>query len=341
MITVDQRPLVLHLLIGLCRAGLERAVVAVGDGAELIETAVREAELPIQVSYVTVPPSLWRNLANSILMCKAAFKTDEPLLIVRADQLYDWRVLRKIACAPFVPGIDAFALVDPAPETLEWASGALCGPSCKHAGNTGRCNALVKVARGADGRAVRCGCMLHVPPRRRHSSHACAPRTGSPRRWLPRTLGTRRRAARGPMAAVVPWGLRPLWPSAEVALGRGAAPSRRGRPVIPPTLLRPATPRCGHRLGSFDAVVAGDVYASRPKIFEIMARLAQENMYSAITAPRPGAMRELSLTLSLSLTPTRYSTTSEAMQELALAGAPRRRTTSPHPCPSPVTLNLT
>ena len=226
MITVDQRPLVLHLLIGLCRAGLERAVVAVGDGAELIETAVREAELPIQVSYVTVPPSLWRNLANSILMCKAAFKTDEPLLIVRADQLYDWRVLRKIACAPFVPGIDAFALVDPAPETLEWASGALCGPSCKHAGNTGRCNALVKVARGADGRAVRCGCMIHVPPRRRHSSQACAPRTGSPRRGLPRTLGTRRRAARGPMG-----------PAAAVALGRGrrccAAPSRRGRPVIP------------------------------------------------------------------------------------------------------------
>ena len=58
------------------------------------------------------------------------FKTDEPLLIVRADQLYDWRVLRKIACAPFVPGIDAFALIDPASETLEWASGALCGPSC-------------------------------------------------------------------------------------------------------------------------------------------------------------------------------------------------------------------
>ena len=301
MITVDQRPLVLHLLIGLCRAGLERAVVAVGDGAELIEAAVREAELPIQVSYVTVPPSLWRNLANSILMCKAAFKTDEPLLIVRADQLYDWRVLRKIACAPFVPGIDAFALVDPAPETLEWASGALCGPSCKHAGNTGRCNALVKVARGADGRAVRCGCMLHVPPRRRHSSHACAPRTGSPRRGLPRTLGTRLRAARGPMG-----------PAAAVALGRGrprprcCALSARTSRNFPPTLLRPATPRCGHRLGSFDAVVAGDVYASRPKIFEIMARLAQENMYSATTAPRPGACGSC-LSLSLSLTPTRYS----------------------------------
>ena len=215
-------------------------MVAVGDGAELIETAVREAELPIQVSYVTVPPSLWRNLANSILMCKAAFKTDEPLLIVRADQLYDWRVLRKIACAPFVPGIDAFALVDPAPETLEWASGALCGPSCKHAGNTGRCNALVKVARGADGRAVRCGCMLHVPPRRRHSSHACAPRTGSPRRWLPRTLGTRRRAARGPMG-----------PAAAVALGRGrrwccALSARTSRNSLPPSC---ALPRPGAATG--------------------------------------------------------------------------------------------
>ena len=85
-------------------------------------------------------------------------------------------------------------------------------------------------------------------------------------------------------------------------------------PSIPISNLRPATPRCGHRLGSFDAVVAGDVYASRPKIFDVMGRLATQNM---------------------------YSTTSEAMQELALAGAPRRRTTSPQPCPSPLTLSLT
>ena len=212
VITVDQRPLVLHLLIGLCRAGLERAVVAVGEGAELIEAAVREAELPMQVDYVTVPPSLWRNLANSILMCKAAFKTDEPLLIVRADQLYDWRLLRKIVCAPFVPGIDAFALVDPAPDTLEWASGALCGPSCKHAGNTGRCNALVKVARGADGRAVRCGCMLKAPLWRCHSALPWAPGTGLPGHRLPRAVGT----SREPLGAH--WELRPCGP-AEVADG--------------------------------------------------------------------------------------------------------------------------
>ena len=332
MITVDQRPLVLHLLIGLCRAGLERAVVAVGDGAELIETAVREAELPIQVSYVTVPPSLWRNLANSILMCKAAFKTDEPLLIVRADQLYDWRVLRKIACAPFVPGIDAFALIDPAPETLEWASGALCGPSCKHAGNTGRCNALVKVARGADGRAVRCGCMLHVPPRRRHSSHACAPRTGSPRRGLPRTLGTRRRAARGPMG-----------PAAAVALGRGrrccaggAAPSRGGRPVIPSHPPARCHAQVRPPAGQLRRGGGGRRVRLAPQdLRDHGAARAREHVQRHHSAT-PGGLRELCLTLSLSLTPTRYSTTSEAMQELALAGAPRRRTTSPQPCPSPL-----
>ena len=312
-------------------------MVAVGDGAELIETAVREAELPIQVSYVTVPPSLWRNLANSILMCKAAFKTDEPLLIVRADQLYDWRVLRKIACAPFVPGIDAFALVDPAPETLEWASGALCGPSCKHAGNTGRCNALVKVARGADGRAVRCGCMLHVPLRRRHSSHACAPRTGSPRRGLPRTLGTRCRAARGPMG-----------PAAAVALGRGgrwcaggAAPARGGRPVIPSHAPAPCHAQVWAPAGQLRRGGGGRRVRLAPQdLRDHGAARAREHVQRHHSAT-PGGLRELCLSLSLSLTPTRYSTTSEAMQELALAGAPRRRTTSPQPCPSPPTLNLT
>ena len=108
-------------------------------------------------------------------------------------------------------------------------------------------------------------------------------------------------------------------------------------PSIPISNLRPATPRCGHRLGSFDAVVAGDVYASRPKIFEIMARLAQESMYSTTPAGHAGAIPNPTLSLSA----TRYSTTSEAMQELALAGAPRRRTTSPQPCPSPLTLSLT
>jgi hypothetical protein len=232
--------LVLHVLFGLQRAGLERAVVAVGEHAESIEAAVRGSRLTLRVDYVAVPPSVWRNLANSILMCKASFKgSEEPFLIVRADQLYDWRLLHKMACAPFAPGRDAFALVDMAPATLEWASGALCGPSCRHGGNTGRCNALVKVARGADGRAV----------------------------------------------------------------------------------------RCGHRLGSFDAVVAGDVYVSRPKVFEVLARLLKQNSarrsLPAVPAAVPLSPRQPGAhpPSSRSRKPCAvFCTTSEAMAEFAMAG---------------------
>jgi hypothetical protein len=33
----------------------------------------------------------WHNLANSIIAARTAFRDEtEPLLIVRADQLYDW-----------------------------------------------------------------------------------------------------------------------------------------------------------------------------------------------------------------------------------------------------------
>ena len=40
--------------------------------------------------------------------------------------------------------VDAFALVDTSPETLEWITGAHCKEHCKN----GHCNALVKVMRG-------------------------------------------------------------------------------------------------------------------------------------------------------------------------------------------------
>eukprot|EP00964_Phaeocystis_antarctica_P106337 scaffold71236_cov69-Phaeocystis_antarctica.AAC.1 len=125
--------------------------------------------------------------------------------------------------------------------------------------------------------------MPKVPLWRCHSSLPWAPGAGSPGHWLPHTLGTSRRAARSPLGGC----------------------GRVARPRSP--MVHPSTPRCGHRLGSFDAVVAGDVYASRPKIFDVMGRLATQNM---------------------------YSTTSEAMQELAVAGAPRCHT-HPNPDPNP------
>ena len=142
------------------------------------------------------PPSLWRNLANSIIAARTAFPGSEPLLVLRADQLYDWRVLRRIADAPFSGGgsasggLDAFALVDTTPQTLEWASGVYCSDSCRG----GRCQALCKVLRDPNGRAV----------------------------------------------------------------------------------------RCSHQLRHYDAVVAGDVYATRPKIFEVLGRLFQESIYTTI-----------------------------------------------------------
>ena len=63
--SVDMRPLVLHLLDGLQRAGIQRVVVALGENAKQIEQAVRSAGLLLMINYVYVPPQLWRNLANS------------------------------------------------------------------------------------------------------------------------------------------------------------------------------------------------------------------------------------------------------------------------------------
>ena len=196
VLSVDMRPLVIHLLDGLHRAGLERAVVCLGENASAVEHAVQTHAPKIKVDYVYSPPSLWRNLANSIIAARTAFPGSEPLLVLRADQLYDWRVLRRIADAPFSGGgsasggLDAFALVDTTPQTLEWASGVYCSDSCRG----GRCQALCKVLRDPNGRAV----------------------------------------------------------------------------------------RCSHQLRHYDAVVAGDVYATRPKIFEVLGRLFQESIYTTI-----------------------------------------------------------
>ena len=202
VLSIDMRPLVLHLLEGLQRAGVVRTVVALGENAARIEQCINNAGLSMMINYVHVPPSLWRNLANSLLMARVAFPTAEPLLIVRADQLYDWRLLRKMVTCSFTRGIDAFALIDTAAGTLDWANGAHCSRTCKN----GTCNALAKVQR-VEG-----------------SNMASA---------------------------------------------------------------------CGHRIERYDAVIAGDVYAARPKIFEVLAQLSSKSI---------------------------YCTTSEAMMELAAQG---------------------
>lgn len=153
--SVDMRPLVLHLLDGLARAGFDLAVVTLGENASQIVAAVQASGVPIMVNYVYVPATLWRTLANSLICARVAFPTEAPFLVVRADQLYDYRLLHKVASTHFGEGIEAIALVDTAPATLQWASGAHCTPACK---TNGRCNALVKVLRDVEaGRIVNLG----------------------------------------------------------------------------------------------------------------------------------------------------------------------------------------
>ena len=130
VLSVDMRPLVIHLLAGLEQAGILHAVITLGhDAAHMAEcvTAYGFTEMKIDFVYLTLGSavgSVWRNLANSVVAARAAFEGDAPLLIVRADHLYDSRLLRKLAAAPFGPGgrFDAYALVDATPALLRWAA---------------------------------------------------------------------------------------------------------------------------------------------------------------------------------------------------------------------------
>jgi len=194
VLSVDMRPLVIHLLAGLEHAGVERAVVTLGhDAAQIAEcvTAYRFTRLRIDFVYLTIGTvgGVWRNLANSVLAARTAFEGPAPLLIVRADNLYDPRLLRQIATAPFGTsrGLKAFALVDSTPATMQYASMA----------------------------------------RARHNKY-----------WT------------------------------RVAFADGD----RGRAI-----------RCGTRLGAFDGVVAGEVYASSPVIFDWLATLFRSSLSASLS----------------------------------------------------------
>ena len=253
VLRVDMRPLVIHLLAGLEQAGLERAVVVLGHQAAEIAACVQGygfKYLQVDFVYLTIGSAngtYWRNLANSILAARAAFPSStDPLLIVRADQLYDWRILRRIADAPFASDsrFDAYALIDVSPPILGWADGQFCSATCQR----GQCHALAKVA-------------LDVHDRRR---------------------------------AV----------------------------------------RCGHRLGSYDAVVAGEVYATRPRLFETLARLFVQSLSTSLA----DAMGELASQGTLGCVEvgeelsTKWfsSRTLAAVFRPAGTGAPRRSTPWQH-----------
>mmetsp|Transcript_13758 Transcript_13758/g.26867 ORF Transcript_13758/g.26867 Transcript_13758/m.26867 type:complete len:833 (+) Transcript_13758:196-2694(+) len=151
---IDMRPLIIHVLRGLQRVGIERTVVALGQGANAIVESVRRHPFNMQVDFVWGNEFAWGSaLANSIMAARSAFQDNEPLLIVRSDYLFDWRLLQKMATVRFTRDIDVFALVDTGPETLEWVSGAHCNAHCKD----GHCHTLVKVLRGEGDRVATIG----------------------------------------------------------------------------------------------------------------------------------------------------------------------------------------
>lgn len=195
VLRVDMRPLVIHLLAGLEQAGIARVVITLGhDAAQVAEcvTAYGFASLQIDFVYLTLGSSagaVWSNLANSVIAARGIFTGKAPLLILRADHLYDARLLRIIADAPLSPtgrGCQAFALIDDSPAITSWAADA-------------------------------------------------------------------------------PVTFAPNW--ARVALSA----QDRSRAI-----------RYGARLGSFDAIVAGEAYAATPRIFELLAsQLQQAARYAA------------------------------------------------------------
>lgn len=146
LLGVDVRPLLLHVLHGLQDAGIERVIVVLGVGVEKLVELVQAESFPrMIVKFIWGVEFNWGSTyANNVMTARSAFEGDEPLLIVRADYLFDWRLLHKMAGCAFTSTVDAFALIDSAPETLEWVTGAHCKAYCKG----GHCNALVKVQRG-------------------------------------------------------------------------------------------------------------------------------------------------------------------------------------------------
>ena len=127
LLAVDVRPLVVHVLHGLASAGVERAVVVLGTGAERIKDSVMQEFVGSENAKKMKVEFLWgvdvnwgSSLANNIMAARAAFSGDEPLLIVRSDYLFDWKLLKMMVNCAFSKGltVDAYALVDSNQETL-------------------------------------------------------------------------------------------------------------------------------------------------------------------------------------------------------------------------------
>ena len=97
----------MHVLHGLQEAGMQRAVVVLGAGAEqLQDTIKREAFSTMHVEFLWGVEVNWgSSLANNILAARSAFANDEPVLVVRSDYLFNWQLLRRMSSCMFSRGI--------------------------------------------------------------------------------------------------------------------------------------------------------------------------------------------------------------------------------------------
>jgi len=154
LLRIDGLPVITHLLKGLSSAGIERVVITLGHAATSLAEAVRREDLgDMRIDFVWCEDSWKRGHATNIMATRSMFRADEPLLVVMSDQLYDWRLLSKMACTTMLDDSDAIALVDDRPDMVEWATKDHCKAFCKN----GHCNSLVKVLRGRGGQVAQIG----------------------------------------------------------------------------------------------------------------------------------------------------------------------------------------
>ena len=153
LLRIDGLPIIIHLLKGLESVGIERVVITLGHAGTTLADAVRREELgSMQIDFVWCEDSWKRGHATNIMATRSMFKPDEPLLILVSDQLYDWRLLSKMACVS-LDDSDAVVLVDDEIELVKWCTQDHCSEFCKN----GHCNSIVKVQRGEAGRVSQIG----------------------------------------------------------------------------------------------------------------------------------------------------------------------------------------
>lgn len=95
---VDGRPLIQHALQGLTAAGLSRAIVVLGYGADEIEAHLRSSHWPILVEMVRVEDYRKPN-GSSLLAAEPLLQRGEQTLLAMCDHLVDPTLYRRLAHA--------------------------------------------------------------------------------------------------------------------------------------------------------------------------------------------------------------------------------------------------